>query len=109
MTDPRQLSLSRLTDPPESHAAARSSRDLTGCQKAVLELLRLRGPLTDLGIERDYPKLMAEYGWPAQSPSGLRTRRHELVEADRVFRCGTTREAVEPGARRYERAVWKAA
>lgn len=76
----------RRTDPDTSHAAASSVHDLRQRQAAVLFALRAIGPSTD-------EKLVARYDriFPAipQSPSGLRTRRHELVTAGLVEWAGT--------------------
>jgi hypothetical protein len=74
----------RSTDPETSWEAARSITPhvLRENQAAVLNVLRLYGPLTDEGIA-------AYYGdRPKQSPSGLRTRRHELQELGLVEDSG---------------------
>lgn len=66
--------VARSTDPPTSWAAAKSLGDLRESQSAVLAFLREHGPMTD-------EQLVARYDRePRQSPSGLRTRRKELVE-----------------------------
>jgi hypothetical protein len=74
----------RSTDPETSWDAARSiSRDgLRENQAAVLRLLRRYGPLTDEQIGELYGHV------PPQSPSGLRTRRHELQELGLVEDSG---------------------
>jgi hypothetical protein len=68
----------RATDPPTSHAAAASvnASGLTDRQVAVLLLFREVGQMTDEEVEHHY----GEHGGPVQSDSGLRTRRHELVD-----------------------------
>ena len=82
---PAQLSLegllprARRTDPDTSHAAADSVHDLRASQAAVLWVLTLLGGrATDEQIADaytpDYPRR------PQQSPSGLRTRRRDLVD-----------------------------
>jgi hypothetical protein len=73
----------RNTDPEESHAAAESVEGLTPSQNAVYDTLRRIGPLTD-------ERLVQFYEGPKQSPSGIRTRRHELVEGGYVRRTGET-------------------
>lgn len=72
----------RRTDPETSHAAARSVTDLTAKQTAVLTLLRDFGPLTDLELVEKYGTAAQGFPgvFPRQSTSGLRTRRHELVD-----------------------------
>lgn len=83
MTDHEQPSLfeahARRTDPDTSHAAARSVTGIRPSQVAVLKVLRQRlaGRGTDEQIAEAYANCS---GVPLQSPSGLRTRRHELVE-----------------------------
>lgn len=63
----------RRTDPDTSHAAARSVVELRPRQQAVLDVLRSYGrALTD-------EEIAERYDGPQQSPSGLRTRRSELV------------------------------
>jgi len=79
----------RRADPPESHAAAASVTDLTRKQTAVLECLLLQAaPQTDYAIAADYLGQADAYLWPEQSPSGLRTRRAELVARGLVIRAG---------------------
>ena len=71
----------RRTDPETSHEAAASIEGLTARRQAVLEVLRRYGPLTDeelVGIYEEKRVL------PPQSPSGIRTRRNELVRAGLV-------------------------
>jgi hypothetical protein len=71
----------RTTDPETSHAAGRSLRNLTARRTAVLNLLRTTGPMADHEIAAAYIRAEAEGTVPHQSPSGLRTRRSELVDA----------------------------
>jgi hypothetical protein len=80
----------RLTDPDTSLAAAASVMELTTKREAVLTVVRSltaadpRGA-TDWMIAEAY---RAQEGLPLQSPSGLRTRRSELVEAGLVEDSG---------------------
>ena len=88
----------RRTDPPESHAAAASVRNVTEAQTAVLELLDRFGPLTDLELAMRH----ADEATDPVSPSGLRTRRAELTEAGLVHDTLERRES--PSGRLC--AVW---
>lgn len=87
----------RNTDPETSHAAARSVTGVTERQRALLALFRHFGPMTDVEIAENYPA-----SFPKQSPSGLRTRRAELVEQGLVRWDGFTRTL--PSGR--EARVW---
>lgn len=83
----------RWGDPDTSHEAAASVVALTATRRAILDVLDTYGPCTDVDIAR-------LYDGPPASPSGLRTRRSELVHAGRVYdsgqraRLGTGRRAV---------------
>lgn len=80
--DPR----ARSTDPRTSHAAAASVRNVNDRQQAVLNCFRDHpGGLTDEDLEHAYD--VGGYG-PQQTDSGLRTRRHELVEQGLVRDSG---------------------
>lgn len=83
--------VARRTDPSTSHAAAASisSSKLRSSQVAVLEWLREHGPATD-------EALVELYNGPDQSPSGLRTRRRELVE-QRLVRDSGARQPLASG------------
>jgi hypothetical protein len=77
----------RSTDPETSWAAARSITPdaLRANQSAVLQVLGKYGPMTDEQLADEY----ARCDWFApQSPSGLRTRRHELQELGLVEDSG---------------------
>lgn len=69
--------VARRTDPATSHAAARSTRDTGTIRARILELIRTEGPLTDEELLELYARRHPDT--PA-SPSGIRTRRKELVE-----------------------------
>jgi hypothetical protein len=74
----------RAGDPQTSHDAAASVEHLRQSQIAVLAtLVTLGEPATDEQIADAY-----RGRWPRQSPSGLRTRRSELVEAGLVEDSG---------------------
>jgi hypothetical protein len=93
----------RREDPWTSWAAARSQNaiDLRRSQMAILSLLSFIGPSTDERIADEYNK---RSDLPKQLPSGLRTRRKELVDAGRV--CDTGRVAPLRTGRRG--IVWAA-
>lgn len=73
----------RNTDPGTSHEAARSVSELRRKQFVVWEMLFSYGPMTDEEIAERYAP-----PYPPQSPSGLRTRRRELVDAGLVRDTG---------------------
>lgn len=97
----------RPTDPHTSHEAARSvgGDRLRASQQAVLAVLKHHGPSTDLLLVELYDMLAAAGAQPVQSPSGIRSRRHELVEAGQVVDTG--RRVKLPSGRRA--IVWAAA
>jgi hypothetical protein len=97
----------RRTDPETSREAARSlkAERLRASQEAVLAVLKRHGPLDDHTLVDLYDMLTATGGIPEQSPSGIRTRRHELVEAGEVVDTGE--RAKMPSGRRA--IVWAAA
>jgi hypothetical protein len=68
----------RTLDPSTSHAAALSVSRITGTKEAILSILT--SPMTDVElIDRYYAK--SDLGIaPTASPSGIRSRRAELVE-----------------------------
>jgi Fe2+ or Zn2+ uptake regulation protein len=72
------LAHARITDPETSHEAAESaSHRITMCQQAVLTLLLAQNaPLSDAELVFRYQNMTT---LPKQSPSGIRSRRHELV------------------------------
>lgn len=94
MTGQRDLfgAHARRRDPATSHAAAESvTPKLTITRRALLKALRLLArPVTDHEIARYYPGIAQNDGLPGQSPSGLRTRRKELVDLGLVRDSGWT-------------------
>lgn len=97
----------RVNDSQESYEAARSLRDVTNRQRAVFFVLGMIGPATDDELIRAYerwtaPHIPNGHRCPMQSESGIRTRRHELVESGLVSRAGSKR--LESG--RYA-ATWQ--
>lgn len=87
-----------------SHAAAASVKPvLRESQRVVLEVLRALGCGTDEDIHAHFIKEFLHHSWKPQSVSGLRTRRHELVEAGYVEDSGVT-ETLPSGR---ESIVWR--
>lgn len=82
----------RATDPATSRQAAASiaGERLRASQEAVLRVLARGGSvgMTDSELVERYTTA-ADLGFePRQSPSGIRSRRHELVEAGEVVDTG---------------------
>ena len=92
----------RNTDPETSHEAAASVKHVRDSQRAVLAVLRATEGLTDIEIAQRYIRLSKNL--PKQSPSGLRTRRKELVERGLVEDSGDKRKL--PSGRNA--IVWRA-
>lgn len=105
----------RGTDPQTSHRAAkRAAGELTRKQQAVLDCFRymeaLNAPyghmmgrfrMTDPQLIGKYNSFREKQNWPAQSDSGIRTRRHELVKAEKIEAAGETRGSRSGRAGRY--------
>lgn len=66
----------RRSDPPTSHAAARSVKRIRASHQAILKCFRTHGPMHDEKLQELYSQQ------PPLSQSGLRTRRSELVDRD---------------------------
>lgn len=70
----------RRTDPGTSHAAAKSVKNQTETHDRILELFERFGDATDEDLLVYWRQLRSlEENWPSISPSGLRSRRAELV------------------------------
>ena len=80
----------RHTDVATSHLAARSVEDLNAKQRAVLKIFEnySRGPLSDELLIVAYHGYSDRPEYPKQSPSGLRSRRSELVRAGLLVDSG---------------------
>ena len=89
----------RTHDPLTSHAAAQSVTGLSEKQIAVLTVFLDMGRMTDEVMIGCY----AASGQPAQSESGLRTRRSELVALGKL-RDSTNRERTSCGRKAI---VWE--
>lgn len=96
--------LARITDPITSHLAPSGKATRTTIAEAVLKVLRkYRRGLTDeqlVDIYRSLPKV------PKATPSGIRSRRAELVAAGLVEMVAD-REGVTETGRRAK--IWRAA
>jgi len=92
----------RCTDPETSRAAADSVRGIRESQQYVLGMFRKFGPMTD---ERLALRVAEDRGPHVKlSPSGIRTRRSELVTLQLVRSTGR-REPISTGR---EARVWEA-
>jgi hypothetical protein len=80
----------RRADPETSHQAAASVQHTRWSQQCVLYLLRAqREPVTDERIVELYEEARDRFQvFPQQSPSGIRTRRSELVRQGLVEYTG---------------------
>lgn len=78
----------RTTDPVTSHEAAESVKNLTATQLIILSLLEI--PQTDEELVANYTNLRKENPTivPKASPSGIRSRRAELFQEERVVPVG---------------------
>jgi hypothetical protein len=81
-------SRARSTDPETSHDAAASIDHLRDRQMSVLTVLWDWGPMTDTDLVERYEGLAREELIPRQAPSGIRTRRKELVDLGLVSNSG---------------------
>lgn len=81
---------------------------ITMRQRAVYHVLRHYGTMTDTDLVAQYATLIKHlhrgYRYPAQSPSGLRTRRSELVRKGYIIDTGQRVQL--PSGRKA--AVWQA-
>lgn len=96
----------RTGDPDTSHEAAASITEahLSAAQTLILSLIRAHGPLADHELDAAYERQRG-LGLDIQiSPSGVRTRRRELVDAGLVEQHGDT---LSPTGRRA--FTWRAA
>lgn len=86
----RAVGASRPTDPDTSRQAAASLKGdkIRETQRQILNVLERFGPSCDEDIQTYFRQLASLEGWPPQSPSGLRSRRAELVDAGLVIDSG---------------------
>lgn len=97
-------SQARHGDPQTSHDAAVSLLDLPRSRAAVLQVLEADGPMCDENLVAVYRGWANEGRVPHQSPSGVRTRRSELVDAGLVEKSG---ERVESAVSGRWMTVWR--
>lgn len=98
----------RTKDVESSHEAARqASNKLRESQEAVLRLFRVMGEMTDEQLVTEYSWRSTQYPamYPVQTPSGLRTRRHELVLREKIVYTGRRDETVAD--RRVKPRIWR--
>lgn len=76
----------RLTDPQTSHDAADSVKNITDTQRAILMILTW--PKTDEELVDAFYQMADSNGWKQASPSGIRSRRAELVSQGLVVDSG---------------------
>lgn len=95
----------RRTDPETSREAALSLDEakVTKLMKTIYNLLSVEA-MYDEKLIREYLMLAGKYGWDLASPSGIRTRRSDLVKLGWVIDSGD--RAVLPSGRKS--IVWKA-
>jgi hypothetical protein len=87
MTNPTQAH-ARNTDPQTSHDAAASVR-VTAGQREVLEIFELLHRATDENVARKHEaRCLLGTAYASLSPSGLRTRRSELVRLGKIRDSG---------------------
>jgi hypothetical protein len=73
----------RKTDPQTSHDAAEKVKRIEEQRRAILALLE-GTPMCDEKLLKLYETVWKREGFPAPTPSGVRTRRNELVKAGLV-------------------------
>jgi hypothetical protein len=80
----------RTSDPDTSHLAAASitEHQVTAVQQSIIDVLHHYGAATDEQIAERHTQLRVAAGWSRVSPSGLRSRRAELVAAGIVIDTG---------------------
>jgi hypothetical protein len=84
------MPVARTTDPQTSHDAARSVENITETQNAILTLLTF--PLTDEELIDAFYNMADVAGWKTASPSGIRSRRAELVAKGFIKDSGERRK-----------------
>ena len=93
----------RTLDPSTSHAAAASVRNITQTQDHILLLLNF--PMTDDELVDAFYRMADSNGWKQASPSGIRSRRAELVALGLVKDTGERRKTFSG----RQAIVWQAA
>lgn len=87
----------RRSDPETSHEAARQATEkLRASQEAVLRVFRIHRMMSDEQLLAAYSLYSSQIPeFPQQSPSGLRTRRHELVLLGKIVYTGQRDQKAE--------------
>lgn len=85
------MAYARKTDPLTSHMAAASVSNVTETQTHIMALLLW--PLTDEELVDNYYAFAGSAGWKNASPSGIRSRRAELVRRSLVKDSGMRRKS----------------
>jgi hypothetical protein len=80
------MPFARTLDPSTSHEAAKSVEHVTDTKKAILYILSV--PCSDVELVDRYYALVDAGKAPKASPSGIRSRRAELVEQGLVADTG---------------------
>jgi hypothetical protein len=82
------MARARTTDPVTSHEAAESVKNVTPTQLIILSLLEV--PQTDEELVVNYNNLRKQHPTivPRASDSGIRSRRAELFQAEKVVPVG---------------------
>jgi hypothetical protein len=78
----------RRTDPVTSHIAALTVSNQSPTQERILKILTNVGAMTDDKIAFYFADCVANLSWDPVSPSGLRSRRAELVDQGLVRDSG---------------------
>lgn len=85
------MPFARMTDPTTSFEAAASVENITETQSAILTLLTW--PKTDDELIDAYYNMAPSAGWKQASPSGIRSRRSELVTKGLIKDSGERRKS----------------
>lgn len=80
--------VARNTDPETSHEAAASVSQITETHERILRIFSDCYELTDEHLATEWLTYGTHLGWPPISPSGLRSRRAELVARGKLRDSG---------------------
>lgn len=81
----------RTSDPTTSHEAAASVGNITDTQNHILLILTI--PMTDDELIDAFDAMAGSNGWRLASPSGIRSRRAELVALGLVKDTGDRKKS----------------
>lgn len=85
------MTRARITDPTTSWQAAASVDNVTDTQQNILTCLTF--PLTDDELVDTFYRMADSNGWRKASPSGIRSRRAELVDKGLVKDSGERKKS----------------